>query len=113
MNVLIAGGTGFIGSRIVDQLLARGGHRVLVMTRDPLGQFLHSVICAPITSTIRGLATEVSLGHEAGLLQDSVANFDNIFLLSRARLLRRLGRVPASSMEDACRALATATGCQS
>ncbi|MFN8634339.1 MAG: NAD(P)H-binding protein [Chloroflexota bacterium] len=35
MNVLVAGGTGFIGSRVVDQLLAKGGHRVLVMTRDP------------------------------------------------------------------------------
>jgi uncharacterized protein YbjT (DUF2867 family) len=35
MNVLVAGGTGFIGSRVVDELLAKGGHRVLVMTRDP------------------------------------------------------------------------------
>jgi uncharacterized protein YbjT (DUF2867 family) len=35
MNVLVAGGTGFIGSRIVDALLARGGHRILVMTRNP------------------------------------------------------------------------------
>jgi mRNA interferase MazF len=81
------------------------------MTRDPLGQFLHSVICAPITSTIRGLATEVRLGQEAGLLQQSVANFDNLFLLSKSRLLRRLGRASAESMEEACYALATATGC--
>ena len=35
MNVLVAGGTGFIGSRVVDELLAKGGHRLLVMTRDP------------------------------------------------------------------------------
>jgi uncharacterized protein YbjT (DUF2867 family) len=35
MNVLVAGGTGFIGSRIVDALLAKGGHRILVMTRNP------------------------------------------------------------------------------
>ncbi|MCC7372344.1 MAG: NAD(P)H-binding protein [Chloroflexi bacterium] len=35
MNVLIAGGTGFIGSRIVDELLKAGGHTLLVMTRDP------------------------------------------------------------------------------
>jgi len=67
---------------------------VLVLTRDPLGQLLHSVICAPITSTVRGLATEVALGTEAGLLEESVANFDNALLLDRARLVRRLGRVP-------------------
>lgn len=35
MDVLVAGGTGFIGSRIVNELLAMGRHRVLVMTRDP------------------------------------------------------------------------------
>jgi mRNA interferase MazF len=84
---------------------------VLVLTRDPLGRLLHSVICAPVTSTIRGLSTEVSLGSEAGLAQESVANFDNTFLLDRTRLVRRLGRAPADRMEDACRALAIATGC--
>jgi len=35
MRVLVAGGTGFIGSRVVDALLAKGEHQVLVMTRDP------------------------------------------------------------------------------
>lgn len=35
MNVLVAGGTGFIGSRVVDELLKRGEHRIVVMTRDP------------------------------------------------------------------------------
>lgn len=85
---------------------------VLILTRDPLGHLLHSVICAPITSKIRGLATEVGLGPEAGLAQESVANFDNTFLLARARLVRRLGRAPGPAMEAACRALATAAGCR-
>ena len=85
---------------------------VLILTRDPLGHLLHSVICAPITSTIRDLATEVALGSEAGLVGASVANFDNTFLLARIRLVRRLGHAPPSAMEAACRALATATGCR-
>ena len=85
---------------------------VLILTRDPLGRLLHSVICAPITSTIRDLATEVGLGPEAGLAQESVANFDNTFLLARTRLVRRLGHAPAPTMEAACRALATAAGCR-
>src|SRR5688572_28451130 len=58
---------------------------VLVLSRDPMGRLLHSVICAPITSNIRGLATEVSLGQEAGLAHASAANFDNTFLLARTR----------------------------
>jgi mRNA interferase MazF len=84
---------------------------VLVLTRDPLGRLLRSVICAPITSTIRGLSTEVALGPDAGLVQDSVANFDNTFLLARTRLVRRLGRASPARMEAACRALAIAAGC--
>jgi mRNA interferase MazF len=86
---------------------------VLVMTRDPLGGLLHSVICAPITSTIRGLATEVTVGRDAGLAQESVANFDNTLLLDRTRLVRRLGRASPATMDAACRALAIATGCRS
>ncbi|CAN5669998.1 type II toxin-antitoxin system PemK/MazF family toxin [soil metagenome] len=85
---------------------------VLVLTREPMGRLLHSVICAPITSTIRGLATEVALGSEAGLVADSVANFDNTLLLDRTRLIRRLGRASPATLEEACRALATAVGCR-
>jgi NADH dehydrogenase len=35
MDVLVAGGTGFIGSRVVDALRQSGEHHVRVMTRDP------------------------------------------------------------------------------
>lgn len=84
---------------------------VLVLTRDPMGRLLHSVICAPISSTIRGIATELRLGPDAGLANESVANFDNTFLLARARLIRRLGRASASDMDEVCRALMTAVGC--
>ena len=84
---------------------------VLVLSRDPMGGLLHSIICAPITSTIRGLQTEVVLGRGAGLAHKSVANFDNTFLLSRRRLVRRLGRADGATMRAACRALAIAAGC--
>lgn len=84
---------------------------VLVLTRDPLGEILHSVICAPITSTVRGLSTEVVLGTEEGLAAESVANFDNMFLLPRARLVRKLGEASRSQMAQAREAVAIATGC--
>jgi mRNA interferase MazF len=84
---------------------------VLILSRDPMGRILHSVICAPIASTVRGLATEVALGTEAGLVRASVANFDNAFLLARRRLVRRLGRASSATMTAACEAMATAVGC--
>lgn len=77
-----------------------------------MGRLLPSVVCAPITSRIRGLATEVALGAEAGLVEESVANFDNTFLLSRSRLVRRLGRASVATMEQACAAVETALGCR-
>ncbi len=82
-----------------------------MLTRDPLGGLLHSVIGAPVTSTIRGLSTEVLLEAEDGLRIESVANLDNVQLVPRSRLLRRVGRARASTMRAICRALATAVGC--
>jgi len=40
---------------------------VIVLTRDPLGRLLHSVIVVPVTSTIRGLSTEVPLRRDDGI----------------------------------------------
>ncbi len=85
---------------------------MLVLTRDPMGRVLHSVVCAPITSRVRGLTTEVALGPDAGLVAESVANFDNVFLLSRRRLMRRLGRASAATMEQACAAVEVALDCR-
>jgi mRNA interferase MazF len=84
---------------------------VLVMTRDPMGRILQSVICAPITSRIRGISTEVPMGPEAGLVQPSVANLDNLFLLHRSHLIQRLGVASAVTMTAACAALGIAVDC--
>jgi mRNA interferase MazF len=86
---------------------------VVVLTRDPLGALLQGVIAAPVTSTIRGLSTEVPLGAADGLRIDSVANLDNVRLVARSRLVRRVGRARASTMRSICRALAIAVGCDS
>jgi mRNA interferase MazF len=84
---------------------------VIVLTRDPLGRLLHGVLVAPVTSTVRGISTEVPLGPEDDVHAASVANLDNLQLLARSRLVRRVGRVRAATMGALCDALATATGC--
>jgi len=84
---------------------------VVVVTRDPLGRLLHAVIGAPVTSTVRGLSTEVRVGPEDGVRVESVANLDNLQLVARSRLVRRVGRARASTMAAICEAVAIAVGC--
>jgi mRNA interferase MazF len=84
---------------------------LIVLTRDPMGGLLNSVIAAPVTSTIRGVSTEVAVGADDGLRVPSVANLDNLQLVARTRLVRRVGRATPQTMDEICRSLATATGC--
>jgi mRNA interferase MazF len=84
---------------------------IIVLTRDPLGAVLNAVIAAPVTSTIRALSTEVSVGPEDGVRRESVANLDNVQLVARARLIRRVGRARPASMTAICSALSIAAGC--
>src|SRR3954454_25265009 len=51
---------------------------VLVLTREVARRRLRRVTVAPITTTVRGLATEVSVGPANRLVYDSVVNVDNI-----------------------------------
>ena len=84
---------------------------VVVLTRGPVIRHLHSVIAAPVTSTVRNIPSEVPLEREEGLLQPSVANFDNLQLVVRTRLVRRIGMLSPAKLSDACRALRFAVAC--
>ena len=84
---------------------------VVVLTRDPLGRYLHSVIVAPVTSTVRGLSTEVPVGVADGIRVASVVNLDNVQLLERSRLQRQVGRVLPTTLREICDAMAVAIGC--
>ena len=84
---------------------------IVIMTRTAVVRHLHSVVAAPVTSTIRSIASEVPLGIPEGLVHDAVANFDNIQLVAREWLIRRIGKLSESKMVAACEAMNYATGC--
>lgn len=85
---------------------------VIVLTRDPMGRLLNAVITAPVTSTVRGLTTEVSVGPTDGIRRPSVANTDQIQLVAVSRLIRPVGRVRPETMTALCAGLALAVGCE-
>lgn len=64
---------------------------VLVLTREVVRPCLRNVTVAPITSTVRGLSTEVPVGSSNGLEHDSVVSCDNITTVPVAQLLRQVG----------------------
>ena len=84
---------------------------VVVLTRDPLGHVLQSVIAGPVTSTVRGLSTEVELSEADGVRRACVVNLDNLQLVPRSRLVRRVGRVTPHTLRAICAAAAAAIDC--
>ena len=64
---------------------------VLILTRDVVRPHLSRVTVAPITSTIRGLSTEVPVGPANGLDHESVVSCDNIVTVPASALGRQLG----------------------
>jgi len=61
---------------------------VLVLTREIVRPHLSRVTIAPITSTVRGLSTEVPVGRANGLDHDSVVSCDNIVTIPVSALGR-------------------------
>jgi mRNA interferase MazF len=64
---------------------------VVVLTRELVRPHLARVTVAPVTSTIRGLSTEVVLGPANGLERHCVISCDNIVTVPVAALGRQLG----------------------
>jgi mRNA interferase MazF len=64
---------------------------VLILTREVVRPHLSRVTVAPITSSIRGLSTEVPVGPANGLDDDSVVSCDNIVTVPVSTLGRLLG----------------------
>jgi mRNA interferase MazF len=64
---------------------------VLVLTRELVRPHMERVTVAPITTTIRGLSTEVPVGRANGLARESVVTCDNIVTIPKSALGRQIG----------------------
>ena len=84
---------------------------VVVLTRQEVLPLLHTAMVAPITSTIRGLPSEVVVGADEGLRHDSAINLDHVQTVEQRLLHRYVGSLSPAKMRQVCRALAIATGC--
>ena len=81
---------------------------VLVLTRELVRPHLSRVTVAPITTTIRGLSTELPVGPANGLDGPSVVSCDNIVTVPAAALGRQLGLLLADQELDLTAAISAA-----
>jgi len=83
---------------------------VLILTRDSAIAVLNSVTVAPITSTIRGIPTEVVLTADDGLPYTCAANLDSPQTVPKNNIGDRIAHLPARKMQDARAAVSFALG---
>lgn len=88
-----------------------GRRPFLVVTRTATIPVLHTVLAAPITRTVRGIPSELSLGPEDGMPVECAVSFDNLRVVPKAYLVSRQCILDPARMMDACRALSIAVDC--
>ncbi len=83
----------------------------LVITRQRAIESMQSVSVAPVTSRVRGLASEISLGPADGVPQECVAIFDNVRSISKSLFTRRAGMLAPGRWHEVCDAMRAAIDC--
>ena len=84
---------------------------MVVLTRESALAYLSTVTVAPITSTIRGVPSEVVLNQGDGMKAPCAVNLHNTVTISRNRLGRRVAQLSSVRMKEICAALRFALGC--
>ena len=84
---------------------------VVVLTRGSAIGYLSAVTVAPITSTVRGVPSEVLLTERDGMKGMCAINLHNVVTVSKAHLGRRIARLSSERLREICAALGFALGC--
>jgi mRNA interferase MazF len=83
---------------------------VLILTRDSAIGVLNTVTVAPITTTMRGVPTEVFLDRSDGMPSDCTVNLDHIQTISKNKVGALLATLPNYRMAEVQRAVDFALG---
>lgn len=82
-----------------------------MLTRDSAVAYLATATVAPITSTIRGVPSEVVLSEEDGMKAPCAVNLHSAVTVAQRRLGKRVARLSSARMGEICSALRFALGC--
>jgi mRNA interferase MazF len=84
---------------------------VVVLTRASAARYLSTVTVAPITSTIRGVPSEVVLDERDGMKAPCAVNLHNAVTVAKQRMGQRVAQLSTGKMGQICVALRFALGC--
>jgi mRNA interferase MazF len=84
---------------------------VVVLTRDSAIAYLSTVTVAPVTSTIRGVPSEVLLSEEDGMKEPCAVNLHNPVTVVQEKLGKRVAQLSPLRMHQICAALRFSLGC--
>lgn len=73
---------------------------VLIMTRDSALEFLGEVTVAPVTSTIRGIPSEILLTNADRMPKDCAVNLDHLQTVSKGKIGPLITTLSASKMQE-------------
>jgi mRNA interferase MazF len=96
--------------RLVELAAPDKRRPALVLTRGSLLPHLTQVVVAPITRTVRGIATEIAIGEESGLREPSAIKLDQVQAIDRRRLGRFVGSLDPDRKREVRTALLFALG---
>lgn len=84
---------------------------VVILTRDSAVAYLSTATVAPITSTIRGVPSEVVLDESDGMKKPCAVNLHNMVTVSQQRLGKRVARLSSGRLAEICAAARFSMGC--
>ena len=84
---------------------------VVVLTRESSIGLLSTVTVAPVTSTMRGVPSEIVLTEADGMKHPCAVNLHNLVTISKGHVGRRVAMLSSERMREICAAVGFALGC--
>jgi len=84
---------------------------VVVLTRNSAVPYLSTVTVAPITTTIRGVPSEVLLTEDDGMKMHCAVNLHDVVTDTQNRLGKRVAQLNSLRMGEICASLRFSLGC--
>ncbi len=78
---------------------------VLILTRDSIISSLGEVTVAPVTTTVRGIPSEVALSADDGMPRECTVNCDHLQTVPRGRLGALVASLSAGKMDRVANAV--------